>query len=108
MAAIIGSFYLRQLENGNLQGEFTNNRLFTVSVENDIIKEKGDAPFIGRYISEWTENGDFFSAELKIDKSRNAEEKYKLVWRDFNGNAIYEAEAFIAEGLLIGHYVSLP
>lgn len=110
MSKIIGSFYLKKSGNGNLTGEFTNNTLFTVSTESADLKEPGAEPFIGRYLSTWYENDVPFSAELVITPfaGKNTNTKYKLVWTDAEKGPIYEAEAFVAEGMLIGHFVSLP
>ncbi|WP_417592944.1 hypothetical protein [Owenweeksia hongkongensis] len=82
MNEIIGSFYFRLTENGNLAGEFTNNE------SNEIITEGGnleggeiDARFIGTYITSWVENDQSCIARLKISNPDNSR-KFTLVWRD--------------------------
>lgn len=110
MAKIIGSFYLKQTSNGNLTGEYTNNTLFTVSTESAVLKEAGTEPFSGRYFSTWYERDVAYSAELIIKPLENVSHtnaKYMLVWIDKVTGPVYEAEAFVAEGMLIGHYISL-
>lgn len=110
MAKIVGSFYLRKTDSGNLLGEFTNNVRFTVSTENADLKEAGDVPYVGRYLSTWLEGGIPHTAELVIDHLENAEtcgKHYKLVWTGEDNKPIYEAEALLAEDVLVGHYISL-
>ncbi|OYQ32136.1 hypothetical protein CHU92_14790 [Flavobacterium cyanobacteriorum] len=111
MSKIVGSFYLRKTEDGNLKGEFTNNTLFTLSGEYAVPKDTGADPFVGRYLSSWSEKGEPHSAELVIEpiaSNESCSDRYKLVWIDNAAGITYEAEAFVAEGMLIGHYVSLP
>ncbi len=110
MCKIVGSFYLKKTDNGNLLGEFTNNALFTVTAENASLTEAGMQLYEGRYLSTWYEEGELCTAELVIDHLANAEYeglKYHLVWNDLNKGSIYEAEALLAEGMLVGHYLSL-
>jgi hypothetical protein len=111
MSRIIGSFYLKKTESGNLQGEFTNNMLFTVNTESADLREEGEAPFLGKYFSTWYEGDVPCSAELVVTYLPNAENKnvkYRLLWTNLNGVPIYEGEAILAEGMLIGHFISLP
>lgn len=110
MSKIVGSFYLRKADGGNLLGEFTNNACFTISAEKASLKEAGDLPFTGRYLSTWLEGDTIQKAELVIDHLEDAEYedvKYRLVWNDLKKGPIYEAEALLAEGILVGHYISL-
>ncbi|KGO92130.1 hypothetical protein [Flavobacterium subsaxonicum] len=110
MGTIIGSFYLKPTDNGNLTGEFTNNRLFTVATENATLVEKGTEPFIGKYSSTWDgvdgpATGNLTIAFIESTVPSNV--KYKLVWTDWDGTVLFTGEALLAEGLLIGHYVSV-
>lgn len=110
MNKIVGSFYLRPADGGNLLGEFTNNVRFTITAEKASLKEAGDRPFTGRYLSTWLEGDGIHTAELVIDHLKDAEYKdvkYHLVWNDLEKGPIYEAEALLAEGVLVGHYISL-
>ena len=110
MAKIVGSFYLRKTESGNLLGEFTNNVRFTVSTENANLQEAGDIPYEGRYLSTWLEGDEPHTAELIIDHLKDVNscgKQYKLVWNDLQKGPIYEAQALLAEDVLVGHYVSL-
>lgn len=106
MCRIIGSFYLKKTEGGNLTGEFTNNVLFTVTSEYAVLEEAGDGLYVGRYNSTWTENGKTCRAQLIIERMPNTE-KYKVLWIDAETGPVYTAEAFLAEGMLVGHFVSV-
>lgn len=109
MYDIIGSFYLKKITNEKLLGEFTNNKLFTVSSEKCRLIEAGDAPFIGKYNSEWCIDGKCYSAVLDISFIEHAENKnvkYKLTWF-MDGWLMYEGEAILVDDMLMGHYVAL-
>ncbi|MBE98888.1 MULTISPECIES: hypothetical protein [Flavobacterium] len=112
MSRIIGSFYMKKTEDGNLQGEYTNNEQFTVSTENSVLLVAGPEPYLGEYATTWREPDKVMHARLIVSaisaKDTNTYAKYKLVWSDLNNVPIYEGEAILAEGLLIGHFVSLP
>jgi hypothetical protein len=108
MSKIVGSFYLIQNETGNLMGEFTNNVRFSVTVESACIREAGTAAYEGRYHSMWIEGGVPCLAELTINLYNSDKEfRYRLVWNDHEKKPLYRAEAFLAEGMLVGHYISL-
>lgn len=109
MCNIIGSFYLKRITKDKLMGEFTNNKLFTVSSESCELIEAGDAPFIGKYNSKWDIGGKCYSAILTIsfiDHAENKNVKYNLTWF-MDGWLMYEGEAILVDDMLIGHYVSL-
>lgn len=110
MSRIIGSFYLKPTDDGNLAGEFTNSRLFTIAKEKATLLEKGSAPFIGRYFSVW--NGVYGPASgiltvSFIESTVPSNVKYNLVWADEDGTELFRGEALVAKGMLIGHYVSV-
>ena len=110
MATIIGSFYLRLTDSGNLVGEFTNSRLFTIATESANRIEKGNEPFIGTYFSKWDGLYGLASGMLTISYIQStvpSNVKYNLVWRDEKGEVLFTGEALLAEGMLIGHYVSV-
>lgn len=110
MSEIIGSFYLKKTSNGNLKGEFTNNRHYTVFTERAELREKGIFPFIGKYFSTWDEIDGPDSSYLTIGFLSNAKHsnaKYELIWHDENNKVRFRGEALLAEGMLIGHYVSV-
>lgn len=89
-------------------GEFTNNLLFSVTVESACLKEAGASAYEGRYESMWMEGGLPCLAELVIQMAQSGKEfKYQLVWNDADHQPMYKAEAFLAEGMLVGHYLSL-
>ena len=108
MHDIIGSFYLKKITNNKLLGEFTNNRLFTVSSEKCELIEAGDAPFLGKYSSKWYIADKCYSAILIISFIEHAENKnvkYKLSWY-MDQKLMYEGEAMLVDDMLIGHYIS--
>jgi hypothetical protein len=110
MARIIGSFYLKLTDSGNLVGEFTNSRLFTVATESATLIEQGAEPFIGTYFSKWDGVYGPASGVLTIsyiNSTKPSNVKYDLVWRDEKGEVLFTGEALLAEGMLIGHYVSV-
>ena len=109
MYDIIGSFYLKRITKDKLLGEFTNNRLFTVSSESCELIEAGSAPFLGKYKSKWYIGDKCYSAILTIsfiDHAMNKNVKYKLSW--FMGDKlVYEGEAILVDDMLMGHYIEL-
>ena len=112
MSKIIGSFYLKRTPRGNLEGEYTNNEQFTVSTETSVLVKAGKEPYLGEYETTWREPHKVMHARLKVSaisaKQTNTYAKYKLTWYSTEGEPIYEGEAILAEGMLIGHFVSLP
>lgn len=107
MSTIIGSFYLMRNETGDLTGEYTNNVLCTVSTEHAALKEAGPDLYEGKYLSSWLEAGEPHTGELVIGRIANENSRYHVIWNDNDTGVVYEAEAFLADGVLVGHYVSL-
>ncbi|KAF2514506.1 hypothetical protein E0W68_13615 [Flavobacterium salilacus subsp. salilacus] len=108
MPDIIGSFYLKKVASDKLLGEFTNNILFTVSSESCELIEAGDAPFLGKYSSQWYIADKRYSAILVvsfIEHAENRNTKYRLSWF-MDEKLVYEGEAMLVDDMLIGHYVS--
>lgn len=102
---ILGSFYLRQLHNGNLHGEFCNNTLRTSSTESaDRTEVTFERNFEGEYHSTWFEDG----AEhylLKISPKERTATVFTLLWRNTDANVVFRGEGFImSDNILIGNY----
>jgi hypothetical protein len=113
MTELKGRFYFRLTDNGNLIGEFSNNHSVhsqTESAErrpqNDIVPESPFG-FIGTYQSTWFEaaTDEPMSTRLKIAYKDDFHQIFTLQWiRPNCDKPLFEGEAMIAEGLLIGNY----
>lgn len=109
MGRIEGSFYLKMIKGGNLLGEYTNNDIYSRSWEIANLKEPGDAPFLGRYKSQWLEVEGPYTGELVIERikdTNNTNKQYRLTWYRKNGEVAYTGEAILADGMLMGHYIN--
>lgn len=109
MSRIEGSFYLKRVDGGNLLGEYTNNIHFTRSQETAQVKKTGLMPFEGTYASQWFELDGPCTGELVIkyvQQCKDGNNQYTLTWYKENGEIAYTAEAFLADGMLMGHYVN--
>lgn len=102
---IIGRFYFRQTNNGNLLGEFSNNVMSGNSTESaDRIPGSLEINFIGNYNSTWFGHEAQF-LHLNISPKRGTNETiFSLIWTDSNGNPNFRGEGFISDNLLIGNY----
>lgn len=103
---LIGRFYFKKSHNGNLIGEFSNNRFDIISSESaDALSKNHPNDFIGVYNTTWQQNGEPFSAKLTISHRHNTAQRiYQLIWTDRNGNEIFIGEGFVFENTLIGDY----
>jgi hypothetical protein len=85
---LIGRFYFKKTENGNLLGEFSHNislMNYSESADNDDYNED----FIGNYYTTWQENNEPHSAYLKIEfKPLTRNRIYILTWTS-NCNEIF-------------------
>lgn len=101
---IKGRFYYKQTLNGNLIGEFSNNKTDENLTESGIIRTSFTEPFIGNYDVCWYENGPQY-LKLEIIYRTNNHEIYKLTWRKPKTNEpAFEGEGFIVDNILIGNY----
>jgi hypothetical protein len=86
MIDFIGNFYFKQTGNGNLIGEFTNDKMDYILTESCDIKSDDKIitdKFIGKYHSTWQENSKPFYANLNIIyKNETGNKKYILEWKD--------------------------
>lgn len=112
MNLLIGRFYFKLTDSGNLIGEFSNNqceeRNYTESAIR-IDRETHAEPFVGKYRSTWCEaNGmEGFLAELTIRKTSN--DVFLLEWRYVENREVHTEPHFfgqgmLCDGMLIGNY----
>ena len=101
---IIGRFYFKRTQNGNLLGEFSNNVILRNSTESADIIEPLDG-FRGKYYTTWQENGESIFALLTIGfKDNTGNSIYQLSWTDNDGNTMFIGEGFLFDGILVGDY----
>ncbi|HEY5369188.1 MAG TPA: hypothetical protein VIJ75_09365 [Hanamia sp.] len=101
---LIGRFYFKKTYNGNLIGEFSNNRINIISSESaDAYIENKSDDFIGIYNTTWQQEGVPFFAKLTISYRDNTHRIYKLEW-ERNRETIFIGEGFVFENNLIGDY----
>ena len=103
MAKLIGRFYFKKTDSGNLIGEFSNQTSFNNSTESaDLISSS--TSFEGEYNSTWQEDGKPCFAKLFIrPKSKKHKNIFSLEWHDHE-KTIYWGEALVSDGILIGDY----
>jgi len=104
---LIGRFYFRQTNNGNLIGEFSSNQdesIYTESADKISTQETSSSNFIGSYLSTWRLNKKATYSTLIIDfKPGSKNHIYSLSWED-NGKCIYRGEGMLCGDILIGDY----
>ena len=99
---VIGRFYYKQTRNGNLIGEFSNNKSERNYTESANILSGFFAEFIGNYTATWNENAPT-SLDLIITNKPSTNGIFTLTWSE-NGKAIFKGEGFIVDNILIGDY----
>ena len=105
MNLLIGRFYFRLTDSGNLIGEYSNNqceeRNYTESAIR-IDQESHAEPFVGKYRSTWCEaNGTkHFLAELDIRKK--SKDVFLLEWRFVENGKVHSKPHFFGQGMLCG------
>ncbi|WP_447637142.1 hypothetical protein [Flavobacterium microcysteis] len=104
---ILGRFYLKQTQNGNLLGEFSNYRMNNITTESvDLIRanNQNSTIFSGIFMSSWLEiDGSVFSdLEIQFDATTR---HYDLTWRNNNGNIGFHGRGFLVDDILIGDYM---
>ncbi len=101
MKKILGEFYFKRTVNGNLLGEFTNNKSeIIISESANIISSSTN--FIGVYNSTWEHDKEAFFATLTIEYKNKQKTIYSLKWVGI-GIAFW-GEGFVVDDILIGHY----
>ncbi len=101
---LIGRFYFKKTQNGNLLGEFSNNRSLSNSTESaDVIISIEN--FVGEFISTWHQDGEAIFTKLIIEhKPNTGNSMFLLKWVSQNGNLMFLGEGFLFDGVLIGDY----
>jgi len=111
---LLGRFFFKKTDNGNLIGEFSNNLDAIIHTESaDLIKgcEEKDNECVychyhGTYNSTWQEGGEPHFKELKISKNTGkfgSNKLFSLEWSDKNV-PVYVGEGMLCDGILIGDY----
>jgi hypothetical protein len=103
---LIGRFYFKKTDHGNLIGEYSNRygettRVFSESASR---MSKGTG-WIGRYLSSWHESsrGPAEWAELRIRSKPRSPGIYLLDWKR-GKNVIFVGHAMLCDGILVGDY----
>jgi len=106
LGCLIGRFYFKKTHNGNLIGEFSNNRINIISSESsDAQNENNSNDFVGDYNTTWQQDGEPFFCKLTIGYRQNTAQRiYELEWVDRNGTPMFVGEGFVFENTLIGDY----
>ena len=102
--SILGRFYFKQTQQGNLIGEYSNQNskeVWSESANKD--KDNPNEPFIGKYTSTWGESDSAKLCELTIEPKRNTTGIFSLSWIK-GKEPIFKGEGFIADNILIGDY----
>lgn len=104
MSTIIGTFYFKQTNSGNLIGEFTNNNMSGISTESADITSNYKMKFEGTYETTWFEEnmGQKLTLEIKV-KETKSRLIYKLFWKK-NEIIKFCGIGFIVGKKLIGYY----
>lgn len=101
MNRIIGRFFFKRLANGDLEGCYSSNLLFTI--ENHRAKPQNESRgFIGLYSCTWLENEGVVESTLTITQKQGSNNLFSLHWQGLNFN--FWGEGFIANDILIGDY----
>lgn len=97
---LVGCFYFSKSVNGNLLGEFTNDKSDDVTPECGVptIHASG---FVGTYKTVWFDIEQHF-ATLEITQKPNTN-IYILEWTE-TGKPSYSGQAMLVENKLVGHY----
>ena len=99
---MIGRFYFTRTENGNLIGEFSNNRSESIQTESAETTAQ-TVNYIGTYRSTWND-GTAIEAELTIEIKPNTNNQiFTLIWRIGNDIAFW-GEGMLCRQILIGDY----
>ncbi len=102
MSKLIGRFYFKRTENGNLIGEYSHNTSKFIASEcsEPIGITNG---FLGTYNSTWIHGKSAIISELIITKSERSCKIFKLEWK-YSDAKHFWGEGFVVDGILIGDY----
>jgi hypothetical protein len=112
MSKLIGRFYFKKTQNGNLVGEYSNNGMMAVDSEcsniDDTKIDDSDIElpdlFNGNYISVWHDGKETKEARLNIKPKHGTTGIYSLKWTALNNTIVFWGEGMIVDGILIGDY----
>lgn len=100
---LLGRFYFKKTSNGNLVGEFSNNKSKSISTESADKIESFDS-YIGTYNSTWQENGTMRFAKLYISQKKDTGNTiFTLEWK-VDDKLIFVGEGMFCDNILIGDY----
>ena len=109
MSNIIGRFYFKKTENGNLFGEYSNN-LSTNNTPECALLTSMNNNFIGTYKTNWVDESQVshsgsINIYPKIIGEKVVPNIFKIDWVEDNieTSKLY-GEGFIIDGILIGDY----
>lgn len=97
-----GRFYFKRTVNGNLLGEFSNNKAKSNCTESADLIEHCDG-FRGTYLSTWHEDGEACLADLTIKYKDGFKDMFSILWKE-KEKLIFEGEGFLCDDILIGNY----
>jgi len=114
MSNVAGRFYFKLTPNGNLLGEYSNNRTLSPSAESaeralDLggQVEEGATPFVGLFRSVWQEDGGAaHTAVLRIASKVGHVGIFAVDWTSPE-RTLFRGEAMLCDDVLIGNYWSV-
>ncbi len=102
---ILGRFYFKQTQSGNLLDEFSNNKSDKNSTESADLNTEYNRAFIGDYSSTWFEAKSSEYLSLNISEKVGTNGKiFSLKWIDKNKKVAFYGEGFLNDNILIGNY----
>ena len=107
--ALIGRFYFKKTDNGNLIGEYSHNFSLSNDSEcsNNLNKDiLSNNSFIGKYETCWKEKKPcscIIEISFKNLNNQTSNSIYTVLWKD-NNRTIFWGEGFLVDGMLIGDY----
>jgi len=99
---LIGRFYFKKTENGNLIGEYSHNTSKSITTECAIPLGATDG-FLGCYNSIWLNKESSTFSKLSIKVSSRSCKILELKW-EYDETENFWGEGFIIDGMLIGDY----
>lgn len=98
---LIGRFYFKQTDNGNLIGEYSHNTSEFISTESAERVSETDG-FVGEYQTSWLSDDGAIASTLTIQQSDRSNRIFTLRWVYEGG--FFIGEGFLVDGMLIGDY----
>ena len=98
---IVGVFYFKRTENGNLIGESKNDGTVRWNVESANRLTDSNDLFAGDFLTVWLEDQKPYAGNLKIKKIG---EHYKLLWHCKSQSSVFWGTGKIKNDILTGNY----